>query len=73
MNNLTPLIGFSPSDGPFNLGHSLASAQNLGVGVYISFNGEILSQKEISRVIKEGGVAAIFQATPEPQHSNRVK
>lgn len=57
----TPISGFTPSEGLFNLGHALASVQNLDKGVYISFNGELFSKEDISRLVKEGGLAAIFQ------------
>ena len=61
----TPLIGFSPSEGPLNLGHALACAQTFTHGIYISFNGEILSQKEIAQIIKEGGLAVMHHVFPE--------
>ncbi|MBP7018380.1 asparaginase [Candidatus Saccharibacteria bacterium] len=58
----TPISGFTPSEGLFNLGHSVASVQNLEAGIYISFNGELFSSKDIARLLKEGGLASIFQA-----------
>jgi hypothetical protein len=57
----TPIAGFTPSEGLFNLGHAVACAQNLGAGVYISFNGEVFSKEDIDRLVREGGLAAIFQ------------
>lgn len=57
----TPIVGFSPSEGLFNLGHAVACAQKLDCGVYISFNGELFSDEDIDRLVKEGGLAAIFQ------------
>jgi hypothetical protein len=57
----TPIEGFTPSEGLFNLGHAVACAQRMGKGVYISFNGELFTKNEIDRLIREGGLAAIFQ------------
>lgn len=57
----TPIAGFTPSEGLFNLGHAVACAQKLDKGVYISFNGETFTKKDINRLVKEGGLAAIFQ------------
>ncbi len=57
----TPIAGFTPSEGLFNLGHALANVQNLTHGIYISFNGELFSKADIDRLVREGGLAAIFQ------------
>jgi len=57
----TPISGFTPSEGLFNLGHAVACAQRLDNGVYISFNGELFAKRDIERLIKEGGLSAIFQ------------
>lgn len=57
----TPISGFTPSEGLFNLGHAVACAQKLDKGVYVSFNGEIFEKKDIDRLVREGGLAAIFQ------------
>ena len=57
----TPIAGFTPSEGLFNLGHAVAYAQSISSGVYISFNGELFSKEDINRLAKEGGLAAIFQ------------
>lgn len=57
----TPITGFTPSEGLFNLGHAVASAQKLDRGIYISFNGELFLDKDIDRLEREGGLAAIFQ------------
>jgi uncharacterized membrane protein (GlpM family) len=57
----TPISGFSPSEGLFNLGHAVACVQTLEKGIYISFNGEIFSKSDVDRLVKEGGLAAIFQ------------
>lgn len=57
----TPITGFSPSEGLFNLGHAVACAQKLDKGIYISFNGELFAKEDIDRLVREGGLAAIFQ------------
>lgn len=57
----TPIAGFTPSEGLFNLGHAVACAQSLEKGIYISFNGELFRQQDIDRLVREGGLAAIFQ------------
>lgn len=57
----TPIVGFTPSEGLFNLGHAVANAQNLSGGIYISFNGELFDRQAIDRLNREGGLAAIFQ------------
>ncbi len=38
-----PIKGFSPSDGPFNLGYAVCALQTLGRGVYVAMNGRIFS------------------------------
>lgn len=57
----TPISGFTPSEGLFNLGHAISSAQNFDKGIYISFNGESFSKADIDRLVREGGIATIFQ------------
>lgn len=57
----TPISGFTPSEGLFNLGHAVACAQSFDKGIYISFNGEVFKKEDIDRLIREGGLAAIFQ------------
>jgi L-asparaginase len=45
--SMIPLEGFSPSDAAFNLGYSIAEAQNLPNGIYICMNGKAFSPEEV--------------------------
>jgi L-asparaginase len=57
---MIPLIGFSPSDAPFNLGYSIASLDNLKPGVYVCMNGKTFNPKEVMKRISEGRFVSIF-------------
>ncbi len=57
---MIPLIGFSPSDAPFNIGYSLASLKTLSPGVYVCMNGKIFSPKEVIKRVSEGRFVSIF-------------
>lgn len=56
-----PIIGFSPSDGPFNLGYSIAKLQDLESGIYIAINGKVFLPEETIKVMSEARFASIFQ------------
>ena len=58
--SLIPISGFSPSDGPFNLGYAIAKLQDLTAGIYICMNGKVFSSEEVFKVIKEGRFSSIF-------------
>ena len=58
--SMIPLIGFSPSDAPFNLGYSLAQVQNLAQGIYVCMNGKVFSPEEVIKVLYEGRFVSIF-------------
>ncbi len=58
--SMIPLLGFSPSDGPFAIGYSIAKVQELGPGIYVCMNGRVFSSKEIMKVNKEGRFTSIF-------------
>jgi uncharacterized membrane protein (GlpM family) len=62
----TPIEGIAQSEALFNLGYAVSSAQNLKKGIYINFFGEVYTQNDIERLVKEGGLAAIFQASEVP-------
>lgn len=47
--SMIPVIGFSASDAPFNLGYSIASFPGLEPGVYLSINGGIFKYNEIKK------------------------
>ncbi|HLG24373.1 MAG TPA: asparaginase domain-containing protein [Candidatus Nanoarchaeia archaeon] len=58
--SMIPLSGFSPSDGPFELGYSIAKVQNLKEGIYVCMNGRVFSSKEVMKVNSEGRFSSIF-------------
>ena len=59
--SMIPLLGFSPSDGPFAIGYAIAKTQDLKKGIYICMNGRIFSSEEVMKVNKEGGFTSIFE------------
>lgn len=59
--SMIPINGFSPSDGPFNLGYSIAKLENLDPGIYVAMNGRIFSPEEVMKVISEARFTSIFQ------------
>ena len=46
---MVPVVGFSASDGGFNLGFSIASLPNLQPGVYICMNGGLFGDDEVTK------------------------
>jgi len=58
--SLIPIKGFSPSDGPFNLGFAIAKLESLGPGVYVCMNGRVFEPEEIAKLISEGRFISIF-------------
>ncbi len=58
--SMIPLIGFSPSDAPFNLGYSLAKVQELGPGTYVVMNGRVFSPEEVAKLLNKGRFISIF-------------
>lgn len=58
--SMIPLVGFSPSDAPFNLGFSIAKSQELPNGIYVCMNGRVFSPKEIVKTLSEGRFSSIF-------------
>ncbi len=60
--SMTPLTGFSPSDAPFNLGHSLASLENAKPGIYVGMNGQLFNPKEVIKRISEGKFVSILNS-----------
>ena len=59
--SMTPLMGFSPSDAPFNLGYSMAKIKELPFGVYICMNARIFTPVETIKAISEGRFYSIFE------------
>lgn len=47
--SMIPIIGFSVSDAPFNLGYCVASYPSLEAGVYLSMNGGIFGYNEVDK------------------------
>ena len=60
VGSMIPLIGFSPSDAPFNLGFAIAKLQDLNPGVYICMNGRVFSTNEIVKTLSEGRFTSTF-------------
>lgn len=58
--SMIPIKGFSPSDGPFNLGFTLAQVEILPPGVYVAINGKVFQPDEIIKLISEGRFTSIF-------------
>ena len=58
--SMIPLVGFSPSDAPFNLGFAIAKSQELPNGIYVCMNGRVFEPKEIIKVLAEGRFSSIF-------------
>jgi L-asparaginase len=58
--SMIPLMGFSPSDAPFNLGYSLAKVQELSPGTYVVMNGRVFSPEEVAKLLNKGRFISIF-------------
>lgn len=58
--SMIPLVGFSPSDAPFNLGCSLTFLKTLSPGIYVCMNGQIFNPKEVIKQLYEGRFVSIF-------------
>ena len=58
--SMIPIEGFSPSDGPFNLGFAIANVEKLPAGVYVAMNGKIFTPEEIAKEISKGRFFSIF-------------
>ena len=55
-----PIDGFTYSDGPFNLGFSIASFNNIDNGVFVCINGGIYDPEEVFKLISEGRYDTIY-------------
>ncbi len=58
--SMIPLMGFSPSDAPFNLGYTIAKAQELPPGIYVCMNGRIFSPEEVVKLLYGGRFISVF-------------
>jgi L-asparaginase/Glu-tRNA(Gln) amidotransferase subunit D len=50
--SMVPVVGFSATDAPFNLGYSAASFKNIEPGVYICMNGGVFKPGEVEKNLK---------------------
>jgi len=58
--SMMPIQGFAPSDGPFNLGYTVAKLDQLEPGVYVAINGRMFLPDEVMKVMSEARFASIF-------------
>lgn len=58
--SMTPMTGFTNSDGPFNLGFAIASLEFLEPRIYVCMNGQLFSPGKVKKNIKEGRFFSIF-------------
>lgn len=58
--SMIPLMGFSPSDAPFNLGYSIAKIHELEPGIKVCMNGKIFSPTEVAKLLYEGRFISVF-------------
>ncbi|MBT4916966.1 asparaginase [Candidatus Peregrinibacteria bacterium] len=59
--SMIPMSGFTGTDGPFNLGFSMASAVHLPAGIYVCMNGKVFTHDEAAKSISEGRFYSIFK------------
>jgi len=50
--SMIPIIGFSASDAPFNLGYSIASFNSIEPGIYLCVNGGIFKYSGIEKNVE---------------------
>ena len=58
--SMIPLLGFAPSDAPFNLGYAIARVQELTGGIYVAMNGRLFSPEEVAKLLYEGRFISVF-------------
>jgi len=64
--SMIPIKGFSPSDGTYNLGYSIAKLQDLPNGIYLCMNSHVFDPEEVVKDLAEGKFSSIFfPETPE--------
>ncbi len=59
--SMVPIKGFDFSDGPFNLGFTIAMLQNLKPGVYVCMNTQAFTPEEVAKNIEEGKFYSTFK------------
>ena len=63
--SLIPIKGFTESDGPFNLGYSIAKLDDLQAGVYVCMNGQVFEPEEVAKLVSEGRFVSVFSKKQE--------
>lgn len=58
--SMIPLIGFAPSDAPFNLGFSIASLNHMVEGIKVCMNGKLFSPGEVAKLLSAGRFISVF-------------
>jgi len=58
--SMIPIVGFSPSDGPFSIGYSIAKSQDLEPGIYVCINGRVFQPEKVVKIISESRFASII-------------
>ena len=58
--SLIPIIGFSPSDAPFNLGFAIAKVLDLEPDVYVCMNGRVFTSDKVTKIISQGRFASLL-------------
>ncbi len=65
---MIPIKGFSPSDGTYNLGYSIAKLQDLPNGMYVCMNNHVFNPEEVVKDLAEGKFTSVFfRGTPEKE------
>lgn len=59
--SMVPIKGFDFSDGPFNLGFTIAMLEQLKPGVYVCMNTQAFKPEEVAKNIKEGKFYSTFK------------
>lgn len=59
--SLIPLLGFTGSDGGFNLGFSVAKVLDLKSGIFVCMNGGMLEPKVVQKLLSEGRFTSIYE------------
>ncbi len=58
--SMIPILGFSPSDGPYNLGYSVAKLQDMRSGIYVCMNSHTFTPEEVVKNLSEGRFTSLF-------------
>ena len=58
--SMIPLVGFTPSDAPFNLGYAISKLQELPNGIYVCMNGRVFTPDEITKDLYAGRFSSVF-------------